>query len=552
MLPNADAQQKSTFTAFARSVLARDPGDDATRPAAVPSHGSGGASDAGSAASACSLNQTAAGGQSGPSGAAKRGQNGPLGNTGKSVDPISRQIDGNQDEKTQKYRALRVERFQLQRRSSAILPGWPVGTCKWAFQRESDHAGVMKNADGRAFFNGLQTCGSVWVCPVCSAKISEVRRSELNAALAWAREAGHIPLMLTLTHRHGAGDDLSGQVKALKKAKQRLRQRKEWRFLRQHIVGTITATEVTQGVSGWHTHFHEIVLVRGRDGAEAATVAADEKKAVAIFARLASVWVACLRGVGLDGLEKRAWQVQGAASAGEYVAKWGAAEEVALGNKKQGRRSGRTPWQILAAANPQDADCEFSALFAEYATAFRGTRQLVWSPGLKALVGLDEVADADAAEAEAEPELIARLDRMEWNGSPGRLGARYRRGRVLTAAETDGAAGVARVVADGLDDEGRKVAGDAPAPVEVIDYDDPANWDLPAPFKDRDAAHIPQPGDTRRPSSGAIFSGQDSRRVDDERTGTTDGGGSGGVSSRSRRSTGTRGSGSFSDAVASC
>ena len=54
MLRNADAQQKSTFSAFARSVLARDPGDDATRPAAVPSHGSGGASDAGSAASASS------------------------------------------------------------------------------------------------------------------------------------------------------------------------------------------------------------------------------------------------------------------------------------------------------------------------------------------------------------------------------------------------------------------------------------------------------------------------------------------------------------------
>ena len=95
MLRNADAQQKSTFSAFARSVLARDPGDDATRPAAVPSHGSGGASDAGSAASASSLSRTAAGGQDdarraskpAPSGAGNRGQNGPLGSNRQSFHP---------------------------------------------------------------------------------------------------------------------------------------------------------------------------------------------------------------------------------------------------------------------------------------------------------------------------------------------------------------------------------------------------------------------------------------------------------------------------------
>ena len=86
MLRNADAQQKSTFSAFARSVLARDPGDDATRPAAVPSHGSGGASDAGSAASASSMSRTAAGVRGGQRPPEKAPQ-GPLGSNRQSFHP---------------------------------------------------------------------------------------------------------------------------------------------------------------------------------------------------------------------------------------------------------------------------------------------------------------------------------------------------------------------------------------------------------------------------------------------------------------------------------
>ena len=79
------------------------------------------------------------------------------------------------------------------------------------------------------------------------------------------------------------------------------------------------------------------------------------------------------------------------------MGKWGAAEELALSGKKVGKRAGLTPWQILKNANPQDGDCEFSAMFREYADAFRGTRQLVWSPNLKAMIGINEVTDAEAS-----------------------------------------------------------------------------------------------------------------------------------------------------------
>ena len=151
MLRDADTNH-TTFSAGFKTALKRFDADAAnhSRPEGVTCHASG-PSDGAAGPSSFSRAMTAASGQSGPAGTAKRGQNGPLGNIGKSVDRISPKNDGIQGEKTSNYRALRVERFQLQRRSSAILPGWPVGTCKWAFQRDSSHVGVMKTAmDGRS------------------------------------------------------------------------------------------------------------------------------------------------------------------------------------------------------------------------------------------------------------------------------------------------------------------------------------------------------------------------------------------------------------------
>ena len=38
--------------------------------------------------------------------------------------------------------------------------------------------------DGSAYYCGLETCGNVWLCPVCSAKIHHRRAAELREALA--------------------------------------------------------------------------------------------------------------------------------------------------------------------------------------------------------------------------------------------------------------------------------------------------------------------------------------------------------------------------------
>ena len=71
-----------------------------------------------------------------------------------------------------------------------------------------DGSGVMvrmtpgsSGSSCRAGFAGLATCGSVWACPVCAAKVAAERAGELGAVLTAAGEAGHQVAMVTLTVR---------------------------------------------------------------------------------------------------------------------------------------------------------------------------------------------------------------------------------------------------------------------------------------------------------------------------------------------------------------
>lgn len=242
----------------------------------------------------------------------------------------------------------------------------------------------------RVHYEGLQTCGSVWACPCCGARISQTRRDEMNRLLAWARAQGYRVMMLTLTARHGRDDDLDELLAMMKDAKQRWARHRSYSRIKPRMIGSVTATEVTGGgVNGWHPHFHVIVILDGD----------------VVLDPLQGAWIASLRGAGLDGAGA-AFQAQGADAAGSYITKWGAAEELTLAQRKKGRgRTGRTPAQLLS-ASCDEKDHEAGRLWAEYATVFHGRRQLVWSRGLKALAGIGEVDDADAAKDEKQDEQI--------------------------------------------------------------------------------------------------------------------------------------------------
>ncbi|WP_164555082.1 protein rep [Paracoccus haematequi] len=279
-----------------------------------------------------------------------------------------------------------------------------------------------KAETGAAGFDGLKTCASVWCCPCCSPRISARRKDELDLLMSGARAEGHAVVMLTLTARHDRQMKLAPFLDALKLAKKRLRQRREWRGL--PFVGSVTATETTHGRNGWHPHFHEILLLD--------CLPAD---ALALVEGLRAAWLSCLAAFGLSGADA-AFQVQSAQAAGAYVAKFGAAEELALQGSKRGRNGSRGPWQLLNDA--RDGDAQAAAVWAEYALAFRGRRQLVWSRGLKARFGVGETSDDEAA-AEVDPAPPAAEVLRAWAGAgePWRA-ARRRRVALVHAAETGG------------------------------------------------------------------------------------------------------------------
>jgi len=326
------------------------------------------------------------------------------------------------DQGTLKLRAAgRLGRFAAKAEAARLLllddekAGRRTSHC--GYVANADEVALVRRADGKASFTGLRTCGAIWYCPVCAPRIAEKRKLELDALLSGARAKGYSIVLMTLTARHDRETDLAGFLSALKGAAKRLRQRREWRAL--PLVGSVVATEVTHGGNGWHPHFHVLMVLD-----------APQADAVQLVETLRTPWLVSLAGFDLSG-NQAAFDAADGSAAGAYIQKFGAAEEVTLSTAKKGRSGSRTPWQLLDDAVV--GDLRARALWREYARCFRARRQLVWSQGLKAVFGIDDVSD-EAAAAEPEPEpVVLRV----WRGAKAGLWSQARRRRcaLLDAAE---------------------------------------------------------------------------------------------------------------------
>ena len=352
------------------------------------------------------------------------------------------------------HQAARSRRYKHQNAAAKLLPGSRTANCLWALTSIAEGVEVIHNEqEGRARFSGVQTCGSVWGCPCCSGAISDKRRDELNEAIAWARAEGLQVVMITLTGWHCQAEPLAEVYDDMKAAKKAWGQHRAMKAMRPKkgeaatdercIVGTVTATELTHGGNGWHPHFHLLVFVK-------ATTQAD---AIAKMERLRAPWLASLEGRGRHG-SGAAFRVDGASKAGDYVAKWGAAEEITLSNKKKGKTrtkdgkafKGRTPFGLLADYAEQ-SDKQAGALFVEYFETVFGSRQLMWSPGLKERAGVGNVSDEQAAEEQAARAEQDKADQVLDEFTPNEWReVRHARAAILKFAEIFGRDGVRAVV----------------------------------------------------------------------------------------------------------
>lgn len=339
---------------------------------------------------------------------------------------VAKSVDGRPEER-------RRQRHALQDVAAKLLPGERVHHCR---RTPTGSAVSIHLTDGRAQIIGLQTCGALWVCPICYQTIALARRDELRHLLNWTKDRGYVPLMLTLTVQHHRDMPLRWLLEGLRAAKKRFHQSRNWRALRAALVGHVTATETPCGKNGWHVHTHTILLVDAKD----------EAQALRLFNGLRTSWECALQSEGLT-CNDHGFDLRGAAYAGDYLAKWGAAEELALSGEKATK--GRSPWQLLGIAGGLIADDLFSAEEAtarwlEYAAAFRGRRQLVWSRGLKTRAGVEERSDEEILATAPRPDTeVARLSREQWQAIV-RTGLRI---ALLEAVEVAGADGLRRVLA---------------------------------------------------------------------------------------------------------
>lgn len=307
----------------------------------------------------------------------------------------------------------RLERFALQSVVKNILPHSRTAKCLRLRHKSSDGSNasiqVWRSAEhSTAHYKGLQTCASVWACPVCSAKISERRRVELAAAIATHKAKGGEVLLLTLTNRHNKRDDLyhlvECQAKALGYFMRGTKAAKVW-FDSLGSIGTVRAFEVThQEANGWHPHYH--VLVFAKSGLDLEQLQLNGAK----------LWIQCCKLAGLDlpSIE-RGLTLKDGNYAAKYVSKWGLDQEMTKGHQKKAKAGGSSPFDLLRRFLADSKDHRASMLFREFAEVFKGRRQLVWSKGLKALFAVDEKTDEQIADSVTEgSELFGRLDLIQW------------------------------------------------------------------------------------------------------------------------------------------
>lgn len=280
-----------------------------------------------------------------------------------------------------------------------------------------------------AGFSGLATCGSVWACPVCAAKIATRRADELADMMRHALEQKCRASMVTLTMRHHEGQTLKACWNALSKAWGAVTSGKQWASdsLAYGIRGWVRAVEVTRGRNGWHVHVHALLIWDNDENWQRPVTLALARQ---LAERMWSRWNAALLRAGFDSLRdaggldvRMATLTPGGYGLHEYFVKL--AHEVTGGQAKLARGGGRTPFQILAdtlETVQQDGDVSD---WREWEKASHGRRQLTWSQGLREWAGLDaEQKDEEVAAEQLEGDDLLFIDGESWRAlrvDPGRV-----------------------------------------------------------------------------------------------------------------------------------
>lgn len=308
---------------------------------------------------------------------------------------------------------IRLERYVLQSASRRILKNSKVtriDKCLRLRHKGADIRVHKSKEHNATSYSGLQTCSSVWSCPVCAAKISERRRVELLAAMDSHKGDGGEVLLLTLTNPHHLGDNLADVLEGQKNALKYFncsRAAKELNRITGYI-GSVRALEVTHGRkravnNGWHPHYHILLFVQS--GLNLA----------ALRQRYYERWAKSCEKAGLKIPDfEHGVTLENGDKAAKYATKWGLESEMTKGHTKRAK-DGETPFDFLRAYVADRSDKQAAALFREFSETFKGKRQLFWSHGLKAQFEIEETTDEELAEQQDDiADVLGIIELDDW------------------------------------------------------------------------------------------------------------------------------------------
>lgn len=333
-------------------------------------------------------------------------------------------------------------RFMLQSVARELVQSNRLNACYRAVVPTHNNVEIWHSKKrGRAYYQNLMTCASVWLCPVCATRITENRRAELarllnvgyrlqildNDGLPKVLAARRWFLALaTFTLRHSSVEPLVDVLRCLTKSYRQVWSGR-WAVAfkkHYHIAGMFRSLEVTYGDNGWHPHIHVLFVSDSQIGGVASigmqSVLRDRWSYAVHFHNGSVRWE---YGVKVQAGDNKA---------GEYLDKMGQAVSETLGHwstiaeftkttVKRGRKRsddsapGRTLWDLLAAY--ATGDVKAGELWLEAMAALHGKAQLMASPGLWALLGAQMPMDDDTQAQEqisASDAILARLTLDNW------------------------------------------------------------------------------------------------------------------------------------------
>lgn len=362
-------------------------------------------------------------------------------------------------------------RHRMRRTAGRILKQERVAKCGRA---AIGQAVTVHAADTGHHFGSVETCGSVWTCPVCAAKITEHRRVEIDAVLQAHHAAGGVAYMMTLTIPHVRLDSCSSLLETVRNVWRWVKTGAPWQRAKAKAgyMGDVRALEVTHGQNGWHPHLHILVFL-----APGTTDEAAEELGFWFFKR----WSRGVEKRGHPPCSPDAFtfrEVDEAEGAAAYLGKWGAAMELTKAHTKRSKSGGRTPWQLLddcRRGNRRDV-----ALFSQYARAFKGARQLTWAGNIRDRYCEEpELSDQEAATPPALPETQnATIHRPLFK----EINRKNLQSHVLVAADQGGISAVADLLKErGIAVKilsGRSLDPNKSVPWLCLDAPDGNGWDI--------------------------------------------------------------------------